>query len=156
MMLTVTCSIVFLPFSHLNAAQITGYVGLNAIGHGSPYSKSNFFDYYNSQYHLLTPEEMKILSHIEMETGLFMKELVTWCQLDVKKAQKAGHIDEYMAIEMNQRILQFRASMDGMYDYTDQPPHFFYLHFLVLLSTIYLPLFAIDTGEILFQLSATN
>ena len=136
------------PSRHLNAAHISGYVGLNAIGHGSPYGKANFFDYYNSQYHLLTPEEMKFLSHLDVETGLFMKELVTWCQVDVKKAQKAGHIDEYMAIEMNQRILQFRASMDGMYDYTDQPPHFFYLHFLVLLSTIYLPLFAIDTGEI--------
>ena len=31
-----------------------------------------------------------------------------------------------------------------MYDYTDQPPHFFYIHFLVLLSALYLPLFAID------------
>ena len=36
--------------------------------------------------------------------------------------------------------------MDGMYDYTDQPPHFFYIHFLVLLSALYLPLFAIDTA----------
>ena len=37
-------------------------------------------------------------------------------------------------------------AMDGMYDYTDQPPHFFYIHFLVLLSALYLPLFAIDTA----------
>ena len=36
--------------------------------------------------------------------------------------------------------------MDGMYDYSDQPPHFFYIHFLVLLSALYLPLFAIDTA----------
>lgn len=36
--------------------------------------------------------------------------------------------------------------MDGMYDYSDQPPHFFYIHFLVLLSALYLPLFAIDVA----------
>merc|ERR1712194_504760 len=36
--------------------------------------------------------------------------------------------------------------MDGIYDYTDQPPHFFYVHFLALLSAVYLPLFAIDTA----------
>ena len=36
--------------------------------------------------------------------------------------------------------------MDGMYDYSDQPPHFFYIHFLVLLSALSLPLFAIDTA----------
>lgn len=136
-----------LLFSHLNAAHIVGYVGLNSIGHGSPYSKRNFFDHYNSQYNLLTPDEMNILSHNDMEkSGLCFKELVTWCQLDVAKAHKDGHIDQYMTIEMNQRILQFRASMDGIYDYTDQPPHFFYIHFLVLLSAIYLPLFAIDTA----------
>ena len=29
---------------HFNAAQIAGYVGLNSIGQGSPYSKTNFFD----------------------------------------------------------------------------------------------------------------
>ena len=33
-----------------------------------------------------------------------------------------------------------------MYDYTDQPPHFFHIHFLVLLSALYLLLFAIDTA----------
>ena len=31
-------------------------------------------------------------------------------------------------------------------DYTDQPPHFFYIHFLCFLSLLYLPLFAIDTA----------
>lgn len=120
---------------------------MNGVGHGSPYSKTNFFDHYNNQFNLLTSEEMKILQHHDMETsGSFMKEVVTWAQLDVARARKEGHIDKYQENEMNIRILQFRASMDGIYDYTDQPPHFFYIHFLALLSAIYLPLFAIDTA----------
>ena len=75
-----------------------------------------------------------------------MKELVTWCNQDVAQARKDGHIDSYQEKLMHEKILDFRAAMDGMYDYTDQPPHFFYIHFLVLLSALYLPLFAIDTA----------
>eukprot|EP01082_Thalassiosira_pseudonana_P004889 g4468.t1.1.5e174189 g4468 g4468.t1 contig15:1091910-1092843(+) len=132
---------------HFNAAQIAGYVGLNAIGQGSPYSKTNFFDEYNKQYKLLTPEEMKMLEHHDMDhSGLCMKELVTWCQEDVTNSRKAGFIDSYQEKFLHDKILAFRAAMDGMYDYTDQPPHFFYIHFLVLLSALYLPLFAIDTA----------
>ena len=132
---------------HFNAAHIAGYVGLNAIGQGSPYSKKHFFDVYNITHGLLTHEEMMMLDHHDMDnSGLCMKELCTWCQEDVVEARKAGHIDTHQEKLMQERILAFRAAMDGMYDYTDQPPHFFYIHFLVLLSALYLPLFAIDTA----------
>ena len=59
-------------------------------------------------------------------------------------ARQDGHLSIYEAKLMQEKILDFRAAMDGMYDYTDQPPHFFYIHFLVLLSALYLPLFSID------------
>ena len=132
---------------HFNAAQIAGYVGLNAIGQGSPYSKAYFFDVYNKKNDLLTPDEMEEINRHDMDnSGLCMKELVTWCQEDVVEARKAGYLDSYQEKLMHDRILAFRAAMDGMYDYTDQPPHFFYIHFLVLLSALYLPLFAIDTA----------
>jgi hypothetical protein len=36
--------------------------------------------------------------------------------------------------------------MDALYDYCDQPIHFFYIHFLCLLSAFYLPLFAMDNA----------
>ena len=102
---------------------------------------------YNEKHSLLTPKEMTMIEHHDMNnSGLCMKELVTWCQEDVSGAKKAGHIDSYQEKYFQDKILAFRASMDGMYDYTDQPPHFFYVHFLVLLSALYLPLFAIDTA----------
>ena len=162
---------------HFNAAHIAGYVGLNAIGQGSPYSKSNFFDHYNKKHKLLTKGEMEELSRHDMDnSGLCMKELVTWCQQDVTDARKDGHIDTNQEKLLHSKILDFRAAMDGMYDYTDQvgqkfqyllksvifhhshtcfhiifniqPPHFFYIHFLVLLSALYLPLFAVGRSNI--------
>ena len=95
----------------------------------------------------MTPEEMESISHYEMDSGSdVVKELVTWCNRDVGIAKRAGFIGAYEAKELHDRILQFRAAMDGMYDYCAQPPHFFYIHFLCLLSAFYLPLFAIDNA----------
>jgi predicted membrane chloride channel (bestrophin family) len=132
---------------HFQAAQISGYAGLNAIGQGSPYSKTHFFDVYNEKHGLLSPAEMKALDHHDMDnSGLCMKELCTWCQEDVAEARRLGYLDTYQEKNFHDRILDFRAAMDGMYDWSDQPPHFFYIHFLVLLSALYLPLFAIDTA----------
>ena len=127
---------------HMNAAHIAGYVGL-----GGPYSKRFFFDHYNREHNLMNPEEMESISHFDMDSGSdVVKELVTWCNRDVGIAKRAGFIGAYEAKELHDRILQFRASMDGMYDYCAQPPHFFYIHFLCLLSAFYLPLFAIDNA----------
>jgi len=127
---------------HMNAAHIAGYVGL-----GGPYSKRHFFDHYNKKHNLLTPAEMDSIAHLDMESGSdIMKELVTWCQHDVGIARRAGIIDSHEAKDFHDRILTFRTSMDGIYDYCDQPPHFFYIHFLCLLSAFYLPLFAIDNA----------
>lgn len=76
---------------HFNAAQVSGYVGLNAIGQGSPYSKTHFFDVYNETHGLLNPAEMKALDHHDMNnSGLCMKELCTWCQEDVAEARRLG------------------------------------------------------------------
>ena len=127
---------------HMNAAHVAGNVGM-----GGPYSKRRFFSHYNREWGLLTPQEMQQISRYDMDSGSdVMKELVTWSQHDVAVAKKAGYIDSIEATELHDRILQFRASMDGMYDYCDQPPHFFYIHFLVLLSAFYLPIFAIDNA----------
>jgi len=132
---------------HLNAAQVVGYVGLNGVGLPKPYSQRHFFGHYNKDNQLITPEEMKLIDPLIMESGGgVMKMLVTWCQEDVNIAKNAGFIDSYEANIFHDRILEFRASMDSIYDYTDQPPHFFYIHFLALLSLIYLPLFSIHTG----------
>jgi len=132
---------------HMNAAHVAGYVGLNGVGSPKEYSELHFFGHYNKNNQLLTSEEMKLIDPLMMESGgAVMKELVTWCQEDVGMTKKAGYIDSHEANMIHERILEFRAAMDSIYDYTDQPPHFFYIHFLALLALVYLPLFAVNTA----------
>ena len=70
---------------------------------------------YNAKHNLLTPEEMEEIEHCDMDhSGGCMKELCTWCQEDVAEARKAGYIDSYQERLMHERILAFRAAMDGM------------------------------------------
>lgn len=127
---------------HMNAAHAAAYVGL-----GNCYSKQYFFDCINKEWGLLTEAELERLDKYDWESGAdVLKDLVTWCQRDVGEARKLGIIDSYEANEMHETILRFRAAADGMYDYCDQPPHFFYVHFLCWLSAIYLPVFAIDNA----------
>ena len=84
---------------------------------------------------------------MDIESGpLAFKELVTWLERDVHRAQKEGLIDTIEASQLHDYILKFRGSMDAIYDFTDQPVHFFYIHFLCLLSALYLPLYAIDNA----------
>ena len=114
---------------HMNAAQVAGYVGVS-----NTYSKRHFFDHFNEILELLNPEEMKQLKNPDMDSGSStMKELVCWCQRDVGRVKKAGYIDSYEANEYHKRIVVFRASMDGIYDYCDQPPHIFYIHIYLLI-----------------------
>jgi hypothetical protein len=47
---------------------------------------------------------------------------------------------------LKEKIIEFRGNVDTLYDYCDQPIHFFYIHFLCLLSALYLPLFAVDNA----------
>ena len=123
-------------------AHISGYVGLS-----DTYRKHNLFDQFNSRHELLDEKEIGRLKQYDMDAGSgTFKELVTWCQLEVTKAKKAGHLDSFDAEKLHHHVLELRASMDELYDHCDQPPHFFYVHFLVLLSALYLPIFAVDNA----------
>ena len=127
---------------YMNAAHVAGYIGL-----GGPYSKTHFFDYFNQNYQLLNSLELTKIENMKMEScSDAFKELVTWCQREVGKAKKTNLIDSHEALELQNKVLEFRGAMDGIYDYCEQPTHFFYIHFLVLISAIYCPLFAVDNA----------
>lgn len=102
---------------------------------------------FNQEHKLLNKEELATVEVHNMDSGSgTFKELVTWCQRDVVSARKAGYIDTYEAAELQNRVLNFRAAMDGIYDMCEQPTQFFFIHFLVMVSVIYLPLFAVGMG----------
>ena len=153
---------------YMNAAHIAGYVGLSDV-----YTKHNLFEKFNEDYKLLNEKEFARLKQQDMDAGSgTFKELCTWCQKEVSKAVKAKRIDTVEAHHMHTHILELRAGMDGLYDYCDQPVHYFYIHFrelstrfgsakknvahsspcpftrlaVCLLSALYLPIFALDSA----------
>lgn len=126
----------------LNAAHVAGYVGLSRT-----YCKVEFFDKLNEAHQFLTTDELKRVAALDMDHGPdAFHELVGWCMKDIETAFAKNEIDAREKSALKDKTTQFRNSMDDLYDYTDQPIHFFYIHFLCLLSTVYLPLFAADNA----------
>jgi predicted membrane chloride channel (bestrophin family) len=127
---------------YMNAAHAAAYVGLN-----DTYTSRNFFTRLNAQYAWLTTgTEMERIQAFDMDRCLgpaACHELIEWCLHDVETAYKNTVIKEKDYNALRDKILQFRGSVDTIYDYCDQPIHFFYIHFLCLLSALYLPLFAV-------------
>ena len=123
---------------YINAAHAAGYVGLNQA-----YTKNNFFLPVNNTYHFLTPAELDLMNQqASMEGPEAFHLLCEWCLQDVSAAYDQKMIEVKDFVGLRDKGLALRSSMDMLYDYSDQPIHFFYIHFLILLSTLYLPLFA--------------
>ena len=125
---------------YLNSAYILGYVGLSGV-----YSYDEFFVPLNKRYNLLTDEEYRRIRQID-RSGFSsdpVREVITWCITDVHDALKQGYIDPHTAQDLRRQILQVRGTIADMYDHYDQPLLFIYVHFIVILTAIYLPLAAV-------------
>jgi hypothetical protein len=125
---------------YLNSAYILGYVGLSQV-----YSYDEFFVPLNRRYNLLTDEEYHRIRQID-RSGFSsdpVREVITWCITDVHDALKQGYIDPHTAQDLRSQILQVRGTIADMYDHYDQPLLFIYVHFIVILTAIYLPLAAV-------------
>ena len=126
---------------YMNAAHAAAYVGLN-----DTYTSQNFFAHLNAKYRWLSAAEMERIVHelrMDHNGPSVCHEVTEWCLHDVDTAHKEGLLGEKDYVALRDKITQFRCAVDTIYDYCDQPIHFFYIHFLVLLSALYLPLFAI-------------
>lgn len=125
---------------YLNSAYILGYIGLSKV-----YSYEEFFKPMNRRYNLLTDEEYKCIRRINQcgHNSDNVREVVTWCITDVHIALKQGYIDAHTAQDLRGQILKVRAIIADMYDHYDQPLLFIYVHFIVILTAIYLPLAAV-------------
>lgn len=100
-----------------------------------------------SQTKFLTPAEEARIKACNMDAGgSCYRELVCWAQLEVTDAAKAGLIDARTAVMYRDKLLDFQAALSGLYNFADQPISFFYVHFISLLSAIYLPLFSVSTA----------
>lgn len=95
----------------------------------------------------LTPAEMNRMNELDMDHGIdACHEIIEWCMKDVQLAAQKGFIDSRETGVLREKLMSFRSNMGSLYDFCDQPIHFFYIHFLCLLSAFYLPLFAVDNA----------
>jgi hypothetical protein len=100
---------------YLNAAHAAGYVGLS-----NTYTKRHFFDRLNATYHFLTEPELVRINETDMDRGPeAFREILEWCLLDINVACRSGYVDGREAGVWREKVLQFRGSMDTLYDYCD-------------------------------------
>lgn len=127
---------------HFAHQHLAGYVGLS-----STYTFDNFFVEINDIDKMLTDEEVGRMKEINMNVGgSCYRELIAWCIMEVETAMEQDLIALRTAVELRDLILRLRGSLGALYDYDDQPVLFFYVHFICLLSIMYLPLFAVSTA----------
>jgi predicted membrane chloride channel (bestrophin family) len=127
---------------YMNAAHVAGYVGLSAT-----YPSRSFFTRLNADLGLLSAAELERMDRIDLDVGgAGHRELVAWCMREVHALHRSGAIDGEMAKQLREQVLQLRANFGQLYDAQDLPIPFFYVHFICLLASMYLPLFAISQG----------
>jgi predicted membrane chloride channel (bestrophin family) len=101
----------------------------------------------NKRCHFLNEHELIRIREIDMDAGGAVNlELITWVLADVKKAQTDGHIDSLQSNQMREYVIEFRRAYADLANIADQLISFFYVHFIILLSSLYLPLFAVSAA----------
>ncbi|CAB9512125.1 expressed unknown protein [Seminavis robusta] len=127
---------------YMNAAHAAGYVGLSEI-----YPSKSYFKHINQHLGLLTEEEQARLNDINLDMGgSCNREIIVWCIREIQTARAKGLLDPELANQFREQILKLRASLGKPYDAKDLPIPFFYVHFICLLTTLYLPLFAVTSA----------
>lgn len=134
----------------MNAAHVAMYTGLS-----STYEKENFFDPLEARFALLTDEELyRVVEEIDVDNSgpKAAFEIISWIMCDIRDAQINSFIDTNEAMQLREQLLEFRSTIAKIFVTTTLPIPFFYVHFLSLLTAIFLPLFAVviayDTGPV--------
>jgi predicted membrane chloride channel (bestrophin family) len=127
---------------YMNAAHVAGYTGLSKT-----YPANSFFAHLNKSLGLLTEEELARMKEIDLDVGgSCQRELIAWCIQEIQTCHHYKTIDNDLAAQLRGTVLQLQAAFGQLTNAADLPIPFFYMHFVCLLSALYLPLFAISTG----------
>jgi len=134
---------------YCNAAQVVMYTCMS-----EHLQKGKLIDNLFRDYALLTDAEMSRMEDVGIHTGKAGAcfELLTWALMDVNRALQSKLIDPYQASEMREQIVNFRSTIAKIFVTQLCPIPFFYVHFLALMTAIYLPLFALMVS---FKTSST-
>jgi len=66
--------------------------------------------------------------------------------MDIQHAKQKGLLDNELANLLREQVLQLRGKIGQLYNAIDLPIPFFYVHFIILVTALYLPLFAVTTA----------
>jgi Bestrophin, RFP-TM, chloride channel len=144
-----TLGITYLPkatavriIRYMNAANISAYVGLSDV-----YSYENFFMRLNKDFGLLTSRELKRMNLIDLDKGgTCHRELIIWALREIKQCHDEGIIDNDLALEFRDHIMRLRGALGAIFNAKDLPIPFFYVHFISMLTALYLPLYSISAA----------
>jgi predicted membrane chloride channel (bestrophin family) len=126
---------------YMNAAHVSAYVGLSKT-----YNKA-FFLKLNRDFGMLTDRELERMNIIDLDKGgSCNRELIVWCLREIQQCRAAGLLDHELARDFRDQILGLRSSIGKIYNAADLPIPFFYVHFICLLTALYLPLFAVSAA----------
>jgi len=124
---------------YMNASHAAGFVGLSEV-----YSYQKYFLEVNKSMLLLTENELRRVAAYEMDNGgSCYREIIQWVQIEIKDLMDSGTLDKHTAKQFRTKLLEFQSSLSKLYNFADQPIPFFYIHFVCLVSTLYLPLFSL-------------
>ncbi len=127
---------------HLNAAYAAGFVGLSEA-----YSYAGYFKEINKSLCLLTDFEMDRVAKCGMDQGgSCYREILQWVQIQLTECQQRNLLDNQTAKLLRSKVLNLQSAISALYNYHDQPVIFFYIHFVVFVSVLYLPLFAVQAA----------
>ena len=84
----------------------------------------------NEKCRFLSDKELDRITQINMNVGgSVYRELTTWCMSEIYQLQKLELLDQRTACQLRELVCKLRGYLGALYDYDDQPVHFFYVHF---------------------------
>ena len=128
---------------HLNAAFAAGFVGLS-----DAYTYDGYFKEVNKTLILLNADEMERVANCKMDMGgSCYREIIQWVQIEINELTDSRALDYQTAKLMKSQLLKLQSNISQLYNYKDQPLIFFYIHLVVFVSVLYLPLFTIHSAS---------
>lgn len=96
---------------YTNAAHVVGYIGLS-----DTYTAKNLFSTLNPSRKMLTDDEVRRMSLLDMNNSSdAFRELTTWTLKEIMVAQQQGLIEGRFAGELRACILNFRSAIESIY-----------------------------------------
>ena len=74
--------------------------------------------------------------------GSACRECIAWAIQDIQAEAKAENISSSLELAMMEQACRLRGAIGTLYDFAYQPIPFFYVHFITLVSGVYLPIAA--------------